>query len=242
MPTITQLLLHLWMAFWSQYVPVPFTAASGGGSSPTFVSAVSSVANTTGSTAIVSPSITVGAGQNIHVGCQTGDTTGVLTVSSVTDTLTNTFSAVGGLVTNPTFTPSTEQFVKYGSTGGSDVVTCNISGTTTYANVTVFITSGDTSSDATANGKTTTAGTTVTTGSFTPGQTTEISIACGMFNAFGSGIVAGSGYTVPSNGTDVTNGWGCEYQVTVTTSSQTASIGTGGVSKVGILSAATFKP
>jgi len=186
---------------------------------------VSFIRAVTNAAPLATPSVLVSTGNTVVVGCGTGST-GSVTVTSVTDTALNTYVAATSLLSTPGAGQSIQMWVAYNATGNaSDVVVCHLSGSG-WINTSVFVLSGAASSsavDRSAFGSTGGA-TSVTTTAFTPRTSGEIAIACGIWNSSATTVIAGSGYTVPSGGFDSTNGWGCEYQLSISTSSQTATL------------------
>jgi len=223
------------------------------GATVAFVNASTNTAASNANNYVSAPSLNVTSTNTLVVGCFTADSTSGTTVTSVTDSPAgNSFSSVTALYNagGNNGATSLQIWAAYNVTGNSaDVVTCNFNRNTSggYQNITVLQFSGVLTSgfDQTATGYTSGASTpTVTSSSFTPGVSGEVSTAFAGFQSYGGAIVADTSpvYIVPSGGTDSTNGAGGEYLLNAATSSQTAAASTTGANKNANIVVATFKP
>ena len=180
--------------------------------------------------------LNVSGGNLLYVGVRAGSTT----TPTISDTAGNTFTQIGSTLSTQSDIGVAAQFYAKNVIGNiSDVVTANFSPSTSYAGIVVLQLSGPNTTnplDISATGDVSSSAS-VSSASFTPSAVGEAACAFSTAAAFVS-WTAGSGYTIPTGGSDTMIGG--EYQLNIGTAGQTASISDNSAAAMYIM-VATFK-
>ena len=161
-----------------------------------------------------SPAWTPTAGNTIVVGFTHGNST---TVSSIVDTLGNTYTRKGSEVTVPG-SPNLAVYYCYNCLGGSpNIITVTFSASASFPAGYLYEISGAKTGDPTDiySTGTVTSGTALSTGSFTTMNPNELVLCFMSGNGAGSSMSAGTGYTLDKTnfGSSGGNFWGVEHQL-----------------------------
>ena len=243
---MTRTLLVLLLLVQCCSAPLHTGAAGGsGGGGPAIITKVNTQqANASSGTSLSSSGASVSAGNALVVGCVASSGGGVTT--TVSDTAANTFNSVGSQLAWNSGGSFAQMFVALNTTANSnDVITCNFSASVNYPGLVAVQYSGVMASnaiDVTNATGTCTGCNSVTSGSFTTVQATEVIIALCEANA-GVTFTAGTGFTVETQaGGTGASGFALGDEITSTVqSAATASASWSGSSVPGAILVGSLK-